>query len=126
MTEGWHLFRRVGLVKAERLAEPETWTTDSGALMKGQAGDWRVSDGDRTWTVGTAEFERSYERVNCGFRRRGTVMARKGRAGEVVSTLEGDVEVRPGDMIVRGEGGETWPVPPARFAAAYAECSADE
>lgn len=117
----WRSFRRTGTVRAERLVEALEWTTDGGDPLTGQAGDWRVTDGGRTWTVGDEQFRSSYEHdADDRYRRAGTVRARPGRRAEVVQTLEGPASVRPGDWVVQGGSGECWPVPAVRFAEAYA------
>jgi hypothetical protein len=48
------------------------------------------------------------------------VTARFAEAPVTVATLEGIVHASPGDAILRGTGGEQWPLPPDRFAARYA------
>ena len=119
MIDGWRRFARVGTVSAQRLDTQMSWTTGGGDALVGRPGDWRVTDGERVWTVAAEEFDRSYVAVEGGFRRRGVVRARLGRPGEVVCTLEGDATVAAGDWVVEGEGGERWPVPAERFAQAY-------
>lgn len=42
-----------------------------------------------------------------------------GRGGYVISTLEGDMHARRGDMIIRGVKGELYPCKPDIFAATY-------
>lgn len=119
-SQAWRRFRRTGHVRAEQLTRTLVWHADGGDRLVGRAGDWKVTDGERTWTVADEQFRRSYESDGDGYRRRGVVRARPGRAGEVVETLEGPVRVAEGDWVVEGEEGERWPVPSARFETAYA------
>lgn len=119
--DGWRQFRRAGTVRAERLTAPLEWATEGGDLLRGPAGDWRVTDGERTWTVGDEQFARSYSPQSDGtYVRTGVVRARPGVAGELVQTLEGPARVQPGDWVVEGSSGECWPVPGDRFANSYA------
>lgn len=118
--EGWRRFHRTGSVRAQRLERTLVWHADGGDRLVGRAGDWKVTDGERTWTVADDQFRRSYETDGDTYRRRGVVRARPGRAGEVVETIEGPVCVGQGDWVVEGEEGERWPVPADRFKAAYA------
>jgi uncharacterized cupin superfamily protein len=120
---GWQRFERRGHVRASRLTGRLAWTTAHGDSLAGEPGDWQVSDGQRTWTVKDDVFRRTYERAGEGFRRRGTVLARPGSSGEIVQTLEGQVVVRAGDWVVRGEHGDEWAVPADHFAAAYKEAA---
>jgi hypothetical protein len=94
--------------------------------MRAAAGDWSVTGDDGTrWSVGAAEFESSYAAEPDGrWRRTGLVHARKAHPGEVVQTLEGEATAKQGDWIVRGQGGEQWPVPDGRFRASYVASSA--
>ena len=125
--DGWRRFRRAGTVQAERLRQSLVWSTEGGDQLTGRAGDWRVSDGERTWTVGDEQFRTSYEPDGAStYRRVGIVRARPGRSGEVVQTLEGPVQVQSGDWVVQGGSGECWPVPAARFAQSYAEVTDGE
>lgn len=116
----WQRFSRQGTVRAQRLTEALTWTTDGGDLLVGQPGDWCITDGQRTWTVLDAAFQVSYHAVPDGFERRGAVGAREGRAGELVETLEGVVIVRSGDWVVQADSGERWTVSDDHFRRAYA------
>ena len=116
----WSRFERRGTVTALRLPQPFRWTTELGDELVADAGDWRVTDGRRVWTVADDCFRRSYEAVVGGYRRCGVVKARPGQDGEVIRTREGDVRVRGDDWVVEGVLGEFWPVPAAHFASAYA------
>lgn len=46
--------------------------------------------------------------------------------GGVLQTLEGPVSYQPGDALVTGLAGESWPVAPERFRAAYQPVKADD
>lgn len=119
---GWQLFHRAGTVFAERRDDPWTWTTRSGASMRGGAGDWAVRDpdGDHWWSVRDDIFRARYEHLEGSlWRRHGTVQARPASDGEVVSTFEGPVTASAGDWVVQGGSGEQWPVPGDEFARRY-------
>lgn len=123
----WRPFARVGTVTAERRKEPWRWTSDSGHAMSADAGDWAVSEDGKTWSVRNDIFRDTYEEAGDGrWRRRGRVQARPANAGEVVITLEGTTAAAEGDWVVRGAGGEQWPVPGGEFARRYAELDPTE
>ncbi|WP_210085458.1 hypothetical protein [Mycobacterium sp. OAE908] len=117
----WRRYRRVGVVTAEQRSQPWTWTSDSGHEMRAGAGDWLVQDdGGRSWSVRDDIFRATYQRVDDKhWRRAGFVAARPARDGEVVDTLEGTAAAGPGGWIVRGEGGERWPVSAEEFGRRY-------
>ncbi|WP_342001777.1 RyR domain-containing protein [Microbacterium sp. LWH7-1.2] len=113
-------YRRRGEVTAQRVSAPWRWTTQSGSVMEAQAGDWRVSDGERSWSVRPAEFAASYRSAGDGrWRRIGTVNARRAEEAERIETLEGVAIAATGDWIVEGDGGERWIVPGEHFAESY-------
>lgn len=119
--EGWRRYRRLGEVTAEQRSHPWTWTARSGEVLQARAGDWAVVDdsGDER-SVAAAVFGSTHEPIESGrYRRTGTVLARRATAGEVISTLEGDVVASEDDWVVQGAGGEQWPVPGAQFRASY-------
>ena len=90
--------------------------------MHAGAGDWEVRGaGDETWSVRDDIFRSTHEQLDrTRWRRTGLVHARKARAGEVIDTLEGPLTARrPGDWIVRGSAGESWPVRPEIFSQQY-------
>jgi hypothetical protein len=114
------LYRRTGEVSAEPLTEDWQWTTSAGSTMQALAGDWRVWDGQRTWSVRPAEFGETYEQIADGrWRRRGVVRAVRAEAEQSVQSLEGTAAARIGDWIVEGSGGERWVVPDDHFRQAY-------
>lgn len=118
----WQTFVRVGTVNAEQRSLPWTWQSDSGQTMRADAGDWAVQQDGKVWSVRDDIFRATYEADGDGrWRRKGTVQARPAQPGETVNTLEGPTTAADGDWVVRGAGGEQWPVPGAEFARRYAE-----
>jgi hypothetical protein len=118
----WQTFVRVGTVSAEQRSVPWTWQSDSGQTMRADAGDWAVQQDGKVWSVRDDIFRATYEADGDGrWRRKGTVQARPAQPGETVNTLEGPTTAADGDWVVRGAGGEQWPVPGAEFARRYAE-----
>jgi hypothetical protein len=117
----WRRYRRVGVVTAEQRSQPWTWTSDSGHEMRAGAGDWLVQDdGGRAWSVRDDIFRATYQRIDDKrWRRTGFVTARPAYDGEVVDTLEGAAASGAGGWIVRGEGGEQWPVSADEFRRRY-------
>jgi hypothetical protein len=114
-------FERVGVVTAERLTAPLRWTVPSGEQMRGEVGDWRVTDdGVNLRTVTDSEFRSSHIRLDDGrWRRVGTVRAWQVPDAVVVRTKEGNAVARPGDWVVEGPGGERWPVGHQQFSETY-------
>ncbi len=118
----WQSFTRVGTVTAEQRSAPWTWTSDSGHTMRANAGDWAVQEDGKFWSVRDDIFRETYEPAGDGrWHRRGRVQARPAHPGETVTTLEGPTTAADGDWIVRGQGGEQWPVHGDEFARRYAE-----
>ncbi len=118
----WQQFRRTGTVEAEQRSRPWSWTSLSGQPMRAAAGDWSVRgpSGDR-WSVRDDIFRAAHEHVDGNiWRRCGLVKARRARGDEVIETLEGPASARAGDWVVRGPGGEQWPVRSEVFSAQYA------
>lgn len=74
-----------------------------------------------TRTVTPAEFAHWYQLI-AGERYRwlGSVRARRAVAVKVIVTLEGAATARPGDWVVTGPNGNSWPVPDEVFRAGYA------
>jgi hypothetical protein len=90
--------------------------------MQANAGDWAVHDDGKTWSVRDAIFRDTFEPAGEGrWFRKGRVQARPAHPGETVNTLEGPTTAAEGDWIVRGSGGEQWPVPGDEFTRRYAE-----
>lgn len=114
-------FRRRGLVVARRLESPVEWRTEAGDVLRAEVGDWWVEGpAGVTRSVTDAEFRATYEEVSPGrYRRTGTVTARRVLAPEVVDTLEGPASARPGDWVVTGPHGNSWPVPDEVFHEGY-------
>jgi len=118
----WQKFTRVGTVTAEQRNTPWTWTSRSGHTMRADAGDWQVQSDGRVWSVRDDIFRASYEHDKGDqWRRRGEVSARLAHPNETVTTLEGKETAADGDWVVRGAGGEEWPVSAQVFAEAYRE-----
>jgi hypothetical protein len=117
----WRRYRRVGEVKAEQRSTPWTWMSDSGHEMRAGAGDWLVQDdGGQAWSVRDDIFRATYHLVGeQRWRRAGFVSARPATAGESVDTIEGTTVAGQGGWIVRGEGGELWPVAADEFHRRY-------
>ena len=115
-------FRRLGEVRARRVAEAWSWQTESGATMRAAAGDWLVTDPEsgRQWSADPAAFAAGHEPLGGDrYRRGGFVQARPAQLHEQVQTLEGAAVAEPGDWLVEGDLHERWLVPVARFATAY-------
>jgi hypothetical protein len=117
----WQRYLRRGEVTAQKRRRAWSWTTSTGDVMRGSAGDWAITGDDgRHWSVAATVFESSYERVGPQrYRRAGTVLARQASDREVIATWEGDAVAHRGDWIVQGTRGEQWPVPDGQFRAGY-------
>ncbi|MGD0703396.1 MAG: hypothetical protein ABSA02_26365 [Trebonia sp.] len=117
-------FERVGVVSADQLASPLGWTLPSGEQLRGDAGDWRVTDGaGNTRTVTDSEFRSSHAQLDDGrWRRVGAFRAWQVREAVVIRTKEGRATACPGDWVVEGPGGERWPVSDRQFGASYRRC----
>lgn len=114
-------FRRAGEVWAWRLRAPREWRTESGDLLRGEAGDWWVVSPDGAFrSVSPAEFPKLYEQVSDQvYRRLGEVSARQVTEVEQLTSLEGEQTAQPGDWIVTDDRGNSWPVSDAVFRAGY-------
>jgi len=114
-------FGRVGIVSAERLNAPLRWTIRSGEQMRGDIGDWRVTDDlGQMRTVTDPEFRASHEPVGDGqWRRVGTFRAWQVSERVMIRTKEGDSAANPGDWVVEGPAGERWPVTNTQFWMTY-------
>lgn len=117
----WRDVERRGEVSAEQLIAPWRWRLHDGTPMRAEVGDWRVSDeSGRRWSVAPDAFAASYTQLAEGrWARTGIVQARRAHRGELVRTLEGEAIAGEGDWIVRGAGGEQWPVTAEQFALSY-------
>ncbi len=117
----WRRFVRSGEVQATRSTVPWTWRTSSGALLRAEEGDWRVSDGDEVWSVVPEVFGRTYEHVRGDrWRRVGEVFGRPATRGEIITSLEGAQTAVNDEWVLRGEGGEQWLVTSRHLASHYA------
>ncbi|MGB7983274.1 MAG: hypothetical protein WCF36_21035 [Candidatus Nanopelagicales bacterium] len=116
-------FRRVGVVSAHRLDDSVTWRTASGDMLCGNAGDWWVEGpAGVVRSVTHLEFTATYEPLGEGrYQRSGFTTARQVDVEEVVDTLEGPARALPGDWVVTGPNGNSWPVPDQVFRHSYKE-----
>ena len=118
----WQSFVRVGTVTAEQRSAAWTWTSRSGETMWAKPGDWAVWEDGESWSVRDDIFQSTHEHVGGQqWRRCGEVLARPAQPGETVDTLEGPTTAGDGDWVVKGTGGEQWPVPGDQFARRYVE-----
>jgi RyR domain len=117
----WAEVTRRGEVTAVRSNTSWTWTSESGATMRGAVGDWRVSnDSGRSWSVAPEIFASTYEHVAGNrWRRTGRAWARRAVPGEVIKSLEGRQTAVEGDWVIRGSQGEEWVTTSEHFAASY-------
>jgi hypothetical protein len=117
----WAEVTRRGEVTAVRSNTSWTWTSESGATMRGAVGDWRVSnDSGRSWSVAPEIFARTYEHVAGNrWRRTGRAWARRAVPGEVIKSFEGRQTAVEGDWVIRGSQGEEWVTTSEHFAASY-------
>jgi hypothetical protein len=117
------MFRRIGEVRARRLTEPVPWTSGRGDPLQGASGDWLIIDpsgGQRT--VAADRFSELYQPVGGDrYQRSGTVRAVQVSSPTKIQTREGVSTAHPGDWVVHGPDGESWPVPAAEFARSYEE-----
>lgn len=115
------LFQRKGEVKATRLTEQLRWRTERGDELHGETGDWLVTGpGGVRRTVSGEEFAHSYELIEGDrYARVGVFRARQVAEHESVQTLEGAATAEPGDWVVTGPNGNSWPVPDQVFRAGY-------
>jgi hypothetical protein len=130
LDRSWRRFRRLGRVRAERLARRREWKTESGNLLVAQPGDWWVVDEStsadgrrRQWSIGAHEFQQTYAAVPGQpnlFERTGRVDARRAELGERVESREGWEIAQDGDWLVRDTEGNQWFVPGDHFVANYA------
>lgn len=114
------LFHRKAVVRARRLRRAITWNGPNGATLRAARGDWLVDDGSRRWSVRDDIFHATYRPLSRHlWRASGTVRAARASTDTVVHTLEGDVRARPGDWIISGAAGESWPSSPEVFWSHY-------
>lgn len=118
--EPMSIFRRTGTVTAVRLDDDWEWRAEDGSVMHADAGDWRVSNSEKEWSVEATEFDSTYEHVDGDvWRRTGNVSARRGVLGEEIGTLEGPTRVSEDAWIVQASPGVRWIVPSAHFESNY-------
>lgn len=116
----WSRFSRAGEVVATLSTVPWTWRSPTGAVLRADIGDWRVSDGDQVWSVAGEIFTRTYADLGGDrWRRIGEVSGRPATPGEIVRSLEGDQIAATDEWVLRGDAGEEWLVTSAHLAAHY-------
>lgn len=114
-------YRRTGEVRAERLTEARSWTTESGSPLEGRPGDWLVTDTGGARTVGPDAFVTGYRPTSRPgvYARRGCVVAWQVRDATTVRSREGEVRVPAGGWVVEGVHGERWGMSAHEFADRY-------
>jgi hypothetical protein len=114
-------YERTGFVQARQLHAPLRWTVRSGEQLRGNPGDWHVTDDQgRVRTATDPEFRDSHKDVGRGrWRRTGTFRAWPASEGLVVRSKEGKSTAEPGDWVVESPAGERWLVPARQFAETY-------
>jgi hypothetical protein len=114
-------YQRTGEVRAVRMSRDWTWQTARGEPMRGESGDWLVSDASGpAWSVADRVFHSTFRHIEGErWERIGTVRARLSESQERVRTLEGDVVAHGGDWIVTGPGGDRWVVRDQDFVRRY-------
>jgi hypothetical protein len=120
-SSSWVEVSRRGEVTAVRSDVSWTWTSESGETMRGEAGDWRVTnESGRSWSVAPKIFANTYEHIDGSrWRRTGRAQARPAVSGEVIRSLEGRQTATDGDWVIRGSNGEEWVTNSDHFAASY-------
>ncbi len=105
---------------AVRRREAWEWTASDGTVLRGEAGDWEVTDADGARSVAADTFELTHEHVSGDrWRRTGEVEARRARPGEVVLSPEGSATAGTDQWVLRGSAGEQWLVSETHLARAY-------
>ncbi|CAM3667123.1 hypothetical protein SMNI109538_06340 [Smaragdicoccus niigatensis] len=117
----WSWYRNVGEVTAVRQKETWTWTSGTGALMEGMAGDWDVTDpasGRRS--ADDAAFHKNYQQIDDKrWRGNSDVEARRARTGEAIKLHCGIERAAEGSWVIRGADRERWIVPGDLFESAF-------
>ena len=126
----WPRYVRRGTVLADQITETATWTTETGAELTAEAGDWHVRDNSgREWYVGREYFTTETStstgiyrhKADNIFERVGTVRARPAVADEVIESAQGPVVAPAGGWILRGDiDGKPWTVTGHHFSRYYA------
>jgi hypothetical protein len=116
-------YRKLGTVSAEKLNQPIEWKTGNGDSMRGEAGDWMVSDGSGSkWTVKPDIFAQTYGEVpgSAGqYQKTALGVARRLTFPTTIETLEGKGSGKAGDYMMRGPAGESYIVSKGKFESIY-------
>lgn len=119
-------FRRVGPPVTARLLEEQIeWINSTGDVMRGEPGDWMITDATGgVRTIKDSQLRASYRHVSGDvWQREGQVRATRVDVDTEVDTLEGPATARAGDWIVTSEDGAQWPVPDDEFRTGYIPAS---
>ncbi|MBP6746082.1 hypothetical protein KA344_12680 [bacterium] len=116
-------YRKLGTVNAEKLDQPIEWKTGNGDPMRGEAGDWMVSDASGSkWTVKPDIFAKTYGEVpGClgQYQKTALGVARRLTFPTTIETLEGKGSGNAGDYMMRGPAGESYIVSKSKFESIY-------
>ncbi|WP_431241004.1 PGDYG domain-containing protein (plasmid) [Mycolicibacterium aichiense] len=107
-------------VRAVWVDRDSNWPTREGDVLRANAGDWWVTDGDDRWSVASDIFESTYTHIRDDeYRKTATVTATEMPEEFAVQTLEGVATGVAGDWLVCNPSGECWPVAAAAFLRRY-------
>ena len=114
-------YRKKVAVKAVQIREPRVWTTERGDELRGEPGDWLLSDSRSSWTVAGSVFEATYRPTGDGrWVKVATIGAVRVEVPTSCATLEGRATALAGDYVARNPTGEVWPIPAEVFERTYA------
>lgn len=116
-------YQKQGSVKAELMTQSQEWKTTTGDIMRGEAGDYKITGADgSTWTIKPDIFKDTYAPVPGqpghfakSVLTRAVVLAKP----TTVKTLEGEGSGNAGDYLVIGAKGEQYIVSKAKFESMY-------
>lgn len=110
-------YNRSGTVTAERLEKQWHWATDTGSPMKGEIGDWKVTDADGdSNSVKPDVFAESYALVEGDtYRRTGQIQARPATAEEYLETTEGPDTATETHWLAIRSADDHWFIPGHKF-----------
>lgn len=113
-------YRSIVTVQARQLDAPQEWTSRSGSLLRGQAGDWVLLDDSDEWTITDSAFVATYrQRADGSWEKPSTVRAIRIDGPVDVETPEGISHGGQGDWLVTGRGAGAWPITARAFARRY-------